>query len=406
MSVQKRHVLFLAGFDPKGAAYYHGLYQREAAKQAEVTPHQHYTVGPRQRSADGNHRWQVQAQDASTGETTETTVEHLRWDDLVRREWPKQAWQVAWGAILTYLHIFRLGRVFFRACRVTPRPLTALLWPGCLWLAVLALAVGAGQLLANLLASLFANHLQLVQQAQAGMHWSVWLAGAVGALLSGALLALAWRLEQQWNTTWLLRIYRFIDRWSEGHMPWLDQRLQAMSERLDEVLADPDVDEVLVVGYSVGSILAVSMIADRLAAVAASRARPLALLTLGQCVPFLGLLRGSAAFRQQLAQVADAPDLVWVDASSPTDWGSFALIDPVQQTLDRPGINPRAMVSPRFHTLFAPQRYRQLRRDKRRMHLQYLMAGERPGGYNFFDITAGPRRLMEHPWKSPSSAPQ
>jgi hypothetical protein len=32
-------------------------------------------------------------------------------------------------------------------------------------------------------------------------------------------------------------------------------------------------------------------------------------------------------------------------------------------------------------------------RDKRRLHLQYIMAGERPALYDFFAITAGPERL-------------
>ncbi len=61
------------------------------------------------------------------------------------------------------------------------------------------------------------------------------------------------------------------------------------------------------------------------------------------------------------------------------------------------------MTSPRFHTLFAPAVYAKLKKDKRRMHLQYLMAGEVatgqvdevPGGYDFFSITAGSRSLRQ-----------
>ena len=205
-------------------------------------------------------------------------------------------------------------------------------------------------------------------------------------------------MEQRWNTTWLLRIYRFADRWSRAQLPELDQRLDEAALRLRQVLADPELDEVLVVGYSVGSILAVRTLAEALSHRPGQGEASLALLTLGHCVPLSGLTRGSLAFRQALGQVADAQDLFWVDVSSPTDWGSFALTDPVQLCLGRRGINPRAMTSPRFHTLFDPERYLLLRRDKRRMHLQYLMAGERAGGYNFFDLTAGPQRLMEHPW--------
>ena len=53
------------------------------------------------------------------------------------------------------------------------------------------------------------------------------------------------------------------------------------------------------------------------------------------------------------------------------------------------------MRSPRFHTLFGRERYQQLRRDKRRMHLQYLLAGELPGGYDFFRLTAGVECLVD-----------
>jgi hypothetical protein len=34
-------------------------------------------------------------------------------------------------------------------------------------------------------------------------------------------------------------------------------------------------------------------------------------------------------------------------------------------------------------------------RNKRRMHLQYLMAGERPALYDYFAITAGPSSLPD-----------
>ena len=50
--VRRRHVLFFGGFDPKGAAWYHGLYRRHAAQQATVNGMQ-IDVGPRRRDAAG-----------------------------------------------------------------------------------------------------------------------------------------------------------------------------------------------------------------------------------------------------------------------------------------------------------------------------------------------------------------
>ena len=47
------------------------------------------------------------------------------------------------------------------------------------------------------------------------------------------------------------------------------------------------------------------------------------------------------------------------------------------------------MCSPRFHTQFAAATYNKLKRNKRRIHMQYLMAGELPSDYDYFAITAG-----------------
>jgi len=51
------------------------------------------------------------------------------------------------------------------------------------------------------------------------------------------------------------------------------------------------------------------------------------------------------------------------------------------------------MLSPRFHTLFSAPQYALLKRSKRRLHLQYLMAAPLPGDYDYFRFTAGPTPL-------------
>ena len=385
MTVRKRHVLFLAGFDPKGASYYHGLYRREAVKQGQVTAVE-YLVGPRRTGPGGNAFWSVESRSCGTHAAVQTTMEHLRWDDLIRNEWPKGPLQVLWGSVLAYGHALASGRSLGRVWRVAPMTLFSLAWPALCWLGALLLAsmLGLGVMFFLLYAS-------------AGAVSSGW-AGLAGAAAGFCLLALALRLEKKWNTTWLLRIYRFADRWARGQLPGLDARLKEMTKRLDAAMADPDTDEVLVVGYSVGSMLAVSLISrwlERSPQVAIGR---LSLLTLGHCIPLLALMPKASAFRKELGAVADEVALHWVDVSSPTDWGSFALADPVPLSLKRKAKNPRLMASPRFHTLFEAQRYMALRKDKRRIHLQYLMSGEQPGGYDYFDITAGSKHLWERRW--------
>lgn len=376
-AVRRRQVYFLGGFDPKGAAYYHALYAAQAAL-AQATGGARYTVGARQRQADGNSVWRVDAE--SDGQSSETLYEYVRWDDIVRARWPRTPWRVLTGSLRGYAAALSAGRKLLEVWRVAPKTLVSLAWPAAFWLAALLLA-GAGGLLAGALAG---------RAGAAG-----WLAGLLGFGVAGALGAAVLAWERRVNTSWLLRIYSFAGDWSLGRIDAVEPRMARLAAGIDASLADPAIDEVLLVGFSVGGMLAATA-AARLTATVGQREK-FSLLTLGHCIPLLGAMPGAARFRADLAALAGASGVDWRDVSSPLDWGSFALIDPLPLCLGEAAAAalPRRplMLSPRFHTLFSPATYARIRGDKRRMHLQYLMAGELPGAYDYFAITAGPRRL-------------
>src|SRR4051794_34947708 len=84
--IRRRHVFYISGFDPKGPAWYHDIYAQEALKQAEVSGYG-ISVGPRQRKGKFIGRWLVNWQ-GDSGEV-ETTYDFLRWDDIMRRHWPR-----------------------------------------------------------------------------------------------------------------------------------------------------------------------------------------------------------------------------------------------------------------------------------------------------------------------------
>lgn len=379
MTVLRRHVLFLAGFDPKGASWYHRIYRTQAQAQARLTG-AHYEVSPRRHGEAGNDCWTVQAGPPGSAAVVHTTIEHLRWDDLVRSQWARNSGAVLRASVAAYAAMLSAGTALWRVGRVSPRTLFSLGYPLVFWMLPLLLCI------------------------------AVWLAwGAVAGTIALVMaLVIASRLERRLNTSWLLQIFAFTQRWAAGRVAGLEDRLKVFGNRLTQLAADPQIDEVLVVGYSVGSMLAISAVADALArhehADHPTTGRPqarLSLVTLGQCIPLLALLPRAKAFRESLQRVALAPNLTWVDISSPTDWGSFALVDPVSLCLDlTTAVNPAALLSPRFHMLFEPDTYERLRKDKRRVHLQYLMAGERAGGYDYFDLTAGALRLDERDWSA------
>ena len=385
--VLRRHVFFVSGFDPKGASYYHALHTAEAAKQDAVTGTR-TTVGQRVRDAQGNSHWTISSQPApgNPASQTETTFEFSRWDDIVRKHWPRSAWRLLADLVFAYSLMIRSGGIV-TTWHLSRKTLVGLAYPlvvigGCLGLAA-ALSTWAG-----------------IALASSGTPWPVATAAGMGLMALG--LWATHKLEAKLNSTWLVRIFSFTGRHACGQLPELDARLDALAEKIADKLRSHDagnVDEVLVVGFSVGSILSVSSVARALPGGADLPARPaLSLMTLGHCIPMLGLLPQATRFRGELKVLAAESALRWIDFSSLTDWGSFAMVDPVEAcriTLAGGQKHNPTMRSPRFHTQFAAATYDKLRRNKRRIHMQYLMAGELPSDYDYFAITAGGLTLDE-----------
>jgi hypothetical protein len=376
--VRRRCVFYVSGFDPKGAAHYHALYRDEALKQARAGGLE-LEVGLRKRLPDGNAWWPVQG--IEDGTETQTHYEFMRWDDVVRAHWPRdrlQLWRDVFVATFFNLRHGSLWRMF----QLAWPPALALFIPFAVLTAILLLGPVLAVLLGGGAASL-AGH---------------WLASVPVVLAVGVLLALAERrLDWRFNMYWLMRSYAFTRLQALGRAPDLEAKLDAQAGKLAARIARGGDDEILVVGHSSGAIMAAAIVARALARqeVAGAGAPTLSLLTLGQCIPLLATLPQARRFREELAFLGQHPRLHWIDFSAPPDASCFALCDPCRSL----GLPARAehpkLLSPRFADMFDAQGYRALKKDKFRMHFQYLMASERPVEYDYFRITAGAATLPQ-----------
>lgn len=394
-AVRRRHVYFLSGFDPKGAAHYYALFQALALEQSSVNA-MSLTVGARQRDSAGNSSWEVNAV-TPEGTACKTTYEFCRWDDIVRRNWPRSVWRLLIDMWVAYARMLSSGEIS-TVWRLSRKTLVGLVYP---------LVILGGGLLTGLAMGVGVAAALRARGATS-------LASGAAALVSFALAL--WgtlKLENRLNTSWLVRIFSFSGKQACGQLPELEDRLNAVATRIAGKIRASDVDEILIVGFSVGSILAVSSVARALDASslpgqdsndATSDGPTISLLTLGHCIPMLGLFPQAQAFREELRVLAQASRLYWLDFSSPTDWGSFALVDPVDacriEMKTGEKMNP-AIRSPRFHTLFTPATYARIKRDKRRMHKQYLMAGELLSHYDYLALTSGALTLRQRYGASP-----
>jgi pimeloyl-ACP methyl ester carboxylesterase len=391
--VRKRCVFYFSGFDPRGASHYHALYRDEALKQSGILglAGVSLAVGPRQKTPQGNDFWRVTAQ-TPDGEV-HTHYEFLRWDDIVRQHWPRNQLRLLWDIAATTALNLRTGALW-RMFKLAWPPVVALFSP---FVVLCAVVVGVPLLAAGVFRAV----------APAGGLWVATAAAGVGAALC---VQMGWWLEKKYSMLWLMRSYAFTAQQAQGKIPQLDARLEQHAATVMSRIEAAQDDEVLLVGHSSGTMLAVSVLANVLrrdlrgGARVQSRVQSsvegggpvVSLLTLGQCMPMLACLPQAHAFRDDLQMLARAPGIDWLDFSAPPDACCFPLVDPVAacglreaaQSADRP-----KLLSPKFADMFDAPDYRALRQDRFRLHFQYLMAAGKPAPYDYFAITAAAMTL-------------
>jgi len=174
----------------------------------------------------------------------------------------------------------------------------------------------------------------------------------------------------------------------------LDARISVFAGRIAQAL-DEDVDEVLVVGHSSGAHLGVQVLAEVIGKGAVRQDRPaLAFLSLGQVVPMVSFLPDAHALRRDLHYLSARSEVTWVDVTAPGDGCAFALCDPVSVSGVAPADKKWPLVfSAAFTQTLSPERWKELRWKFFKLHFQYLCAFDRPGDYDYFQITAGPLTL-------------
>ena len=378
-TVSRRCVFYVSGFDPKGAGYYHALYRDEGARQSSQDGWQ-LDVGARGRQPSGNPAWPVKAD--FSGQQVQTHYEFMRWDDVVRRHWPKTTWAL-WRDVVTATVFYLRHGAWWKMFRLSWPPAVAVFAP---FLLVCAMLAG--------IPLVAASTAYLV-----GKNLGYGALGLVAGGLAGALLwALGRKLESRYSMYWMMRSYAFTAMQARGELPDLETRLDELARCLVERIQTQHDDEVMVVGHSSGAIMAAIVVARALQSSPhlLSGAPKVSLLTLGQWIPLLGLLPMAQRFRQELQTISEAEGLTWIDFSAPPDGCCFALTDPLKACgvaiPQPPGVDLK-LLNPRFASLFDAATYAKLKRNKFLMHFQYLHAVKMQGGFNYFEMTAGPLSL-------------
>ena len=303
-----RRMVFLSGFDPRGASFYYRLFA-EQLRRYQQRGDRSFELERRRQADRLLSRWQV----LEAGQP-QLDVCFLRWDDIAREHWPRQPLVLLWDGLFVY-GWYLLGGGIARIGRLSWRVALCGLYPALFVL----LAACSGVVLASALAQ---------GLALAGFGWGTggWaLAGLVLAVWLGA----AWQLAERIGVVWLFRSIRFTHGLARARDTTLRQRVEELAERLLELEEQDPADEVWLVGHSSGSFVMAMLAAElRRQDPAAAMTSRLSLLSLGQNLANLAVYPGAQAFHSDLQELAQEPRLPWLDVTSRDDLLCFAGVDP------------------------------------------------------------------------------
>ncbi|MGX9393782.1 hypothetical protein ACWX0K_13650 [Nitrobacteraceae bacterium UC4446_H13] len=382
MRVQRRHVIYVQGYDPRGLAQYYRLFRTELRKSAALYGLQAKVGRPRSTNDDTMATWSIETH--GHGWQTHVTYDFLRWEDLIKGDFAVPIWRTVLLGFATYCRAFlagvipRIWKAHWRFGMFITYPHFVLL-NLAIWSALPAWGVAA-----------IAGYLGATTPFK-------WIAAI--AVFFAALWALLKTTEKRTFALYLMSDTIFTWQFAHRARPEWDRRIDRFAQHLVEVARTGDAEEIVVVGHSSGSFLGVEIMARALAIDPdLGRHGPrVVLLTLGADLPIVGFFSASAPFREHLRQLAVAPAIDWIDVQSRKDVMNFYPFDPIAgHGIDAGTARRNPTVVPiRFRDMIDPAHYNSFRWQFFRVHFQFVMASERPHPFDFYLMVCGPVALPD-----------
>jgi pimeloyl-ACP methyl ester carboxylesterase len=306
----------------------------------------------------------------------ETVYEPLLWDDIVLADFARPTTERLRKSSSAFLDIVTTGAAF-RYFKANWQYALFFLFPFFLLFAfgVVAIAIAHGA--AGFLALAPLAHVSLVV--------------ALGVAIFIALLrwpGRRWRVQQALDD-WIFSWDYVYDR-----RPDVETRQNRFAETLVARARDKALDEILIVGHSMGATFALEIVTRALALDPnLGRHGPaVCLLTVGSTIPKFTLHPAGERFRRHAVSIAGEPSIAWAEYHARSDAISFYKFDPV--TLSRfygDPIRGRPLLRRVWiQQMLSKRTYWRFRLRFMRLHYQFVMANELRSTYDYYMMVCGP----------------
>jgi hypothetical protein len=381
--VQRRHVIYVSGYDPRGAQGYFDLFRRTCQRFERLWPVS-ARLKPIEIASEDFAHWGVDLYGPNW--RTVTHCDFLRMETFIRSDMEKPTgWQVLRG--LGWVGGDLLSGALFRIFAASWRFALHLLYFQSLLLTWVAAAV---------IVAFAAGH-----AARTFFDWSVPASVALSLLIAFATLVALRPLADRQRVVQIASCWKTLRRFGRGQATWIDRAVDTGARHLVAVARASKADELAVVGHSTGGVIAAAIV-DRALELDPHLGRNgprLVLLTLGSVMPAVALHPAAQKMRDIVVRLATTPALDWIDCQSRKDVLCFANFDPVDGIgldVGHERCNP-LLWNIAFKDMIAPDDYNRFRWNHFRVHYQYIMAGDRPAHYDYVLLVGGPRAIAEWP---------
>ncbi|TYC80090.1 hypothetical protein FMN63_02295 [Stappia sp. BW2] len=326
----------------------------------------------------------------------DTTFVQLGWRDVIKpdfqRSWPR----TIWDALRSFLMIAQAGGYRAALRSNWAHGVFCLYPPVGLFLYFLA------SLLPPLLLApvIFRNVAAAIQGEHADeAAWAVFL-GSSAAWLVAVYLLMTW-LEPRSFFRYLVNSWHFMARLARSDHPDMVARIEESADLIVAAAAEAEDDTDLVfVSHSCGTFVAIYILAAVLRRQPDIVRRPggFSFVTLGPAFDCLGAFGPDGGFGDAVTAVARS-GVDWTDLYGPHDPLCGGRTAPVARYA-RPAGSSETLPEPRRYSVRIPDRmtadrFRHLRFRFFALHFNYFFASVRPGLFDFFRLTLGPRRAVD-----------
>jgi len=373
--IKRRYVYHLCGYGPIAAGWYR-VFKRELPTFARTWNLSSQVSEPSPDPATASPHWQVTT--SGPNWRVETGYGMLSWDDIILSDFARPT-TTRLARSLRALLDFMLTGSAARYFKANWQYGLFFMFPFILLFVFFCVAVGIAYYVASSLLSSYALQVALFIPLSAALfitllHWP----GRRWSVLHGL---------DDWIFSW---------EYVHDRRPDVEARIDRLAQALVARCHEAAVDEIVVLGHSMGSTLAVEVVARALDIDPnLGRHGPaVCVLTVGSTIPKFALHPAGERFRRHAAQIVAEPSIAWAEYQARSDLISFYKFDPVKLTrfYGDPMRGKPLMRRVWIQHMLTPRSYWRIRLKFKimRMHHQFVMANERRSTYDYFMMVCGP----------------